>query len=46
MSRFRTIVMYFVLVVVTLAMLFGISRMEKRLDAQVAEHNLRFTGQI
>ncbi len=46
MSKFRTIVMYFVLVMVTLALLFGINRVERRLDEQVAEHNLRFTGQI
>lgn len=38
--------MYFVLVLVTLVLLFGINRIENRLDSQVAEHNLRFTGQI
>ncbi|UKI31843.1 MAG: hypothetical protein L6W00_29730 [Lentisphaeria bacterium] len=46
MSRFRTIVMFFVLVLVSLALLFGISRVERRLDTQVAQYNLRFTGQI
>ncbi len=46
MSKFRTIVMYFVLVLVTLALLFGVSRMERRLDDTVASARLRFTGQI
>lgn len=46
MNKFRTITMYFVLVLVTLVLLFGINRIENRLDSQVAEHNLRFTGQI
>ena len=46
MSKFRTIVMYFTLVCVTLLLLFGVNRMENRLDAAVAEHHLRFTGQI
>ncbi len=46
MNKFRTITMYFVLVIVTLVMLLGINRIERRLDRQVAEHNLRFTGQI
>lgn len=38
--------MFFVLVLVSLALLFGISRVERRLDTQVAQYNLRFTGQI
>ena len=46
MSKFRTLVMYFVLVLTTLALLFGVSRMERRLDAAVAAGKLRFTGQI
>ncbi len=46
MSRFRTIVLFFSLTLVTLALLFAVYRVEKHLDAQVAEHHLRFTGQI
>lgn len=46
MSKFRLITVYFVLILVTLVLLFGINRVENRLDSQVAEHNLRFTGQI
>ena len=46
MSKFRTLVMYFVLVCVTLVLLFGVGRVERRLDNAVAEHHLRFTGQI
>ncbi len=46
MSKFRTLVMYFALLMVTLMLLFGVSRIENRLDSAVAEHNLRFTGQI
>ena len=38
--------MYFALICVTLVLLFGVNRMERRLDGAVAEHNLRFTGQI
>lgn len=38
--------MYFSLACVTLILLFGVNRMENRLDAAVAEHHLRFTGQI
>lgn len=38
--------MYFALICVTLVLLFGVNRMERRLDSAVAEHNLRFTGQI
>ena len=36
--------MFFVLVLVSLALLFGISRVERRLDTQVAQYNLRFTA--
>lgn len=44
--RFRTLSMYLLLVCVTVAMLFGIRTVQRDLDAQVAEHRLRFTGQI
>lgn len=46
MNRFRTIVMFFVLIVVTLAILVGIRSVQRNLDNQVAEHHLRFTGEI
>ena len=46
MNRFRTLVMYCSLLLVTLVLIFGISRMEKQLDGMVREHHLRFTGQI
>ena len=38
--------MFTVLAAVTLVLLLGVNRFEKRLDAQVAEHKLRFTGEI
>ena len=38
--------MYTVLAAVTVVMLVGVHGFEKRLDAQVAEHRLRFTGVI
>ncbi len=46
MSKFRTLVMYFTLVCVTFILLFGVNRMERRLDTAVGTHHLRFTGQI
>ena len=46
MSKFRTLVMFTVLAAVTFVLLLGVNRFEKRLDAQVAEHKLRFTGEI
>lgn len=45
-NRFRTISMYLALTVVTLVMLVGVRSVERALDDQVAEYNLRFTGQI
>ena len=38
--------MYLTLSVVTLVLLVGVRAVERTLDDQVAEHNLRFTGQI
>lgn len=38
--------MYFLLICITVAMLFGIRAVQRDLDGQVAEHRLRFTGQI
>ena len=38
--------MFTVLAAVTCVLLLGVNRFEKRLDTQVAEHKLRFTGEI
>jgi hypothetical protein len=38
--------MYLRLIFVSLVLLFGVSEVERKLDGAVAEHNLRFTGQI
>ena len=38
--------MYFALVLLTIALLFGASSVAKKLDAGVKAHNLRFTGEI
>lgn len=46
MSKFKTIIMYFVLAVVTLVLLSGIVRVEKHLDSMVKENHLRFAGHI
>ena len=46
MSRFRTIIMYFVLAVITVILLAGVGSMQTRMDRQVAEYHLRFTGQV
>ncbi len=46
MNKFRTITMYFALVLVTIALLFGASAVSRRLDASVKANNLRFTGEI
>ena len=46
MNKFRTITMYFALVIVTIALLLGASSVSRRLDASVKEHHLRFTGEI
>ncbi|MBO5792119.1 MAG: hypothetical protein J6S54_06550 [Lentisphaeria bacterium] len=46
MNKFRTITMYFVLVVVTIALLLGASSVARRLDASVKSNHLRFTGEI
>ena len=44
--KFRTLSIYFVLICVTVGMLVGIRAVQKDLDAQIAEHRLRFTGEI
>ena len=45
-SKFRTLSLYGLLAVVTLVLLFGLSRIENRLEGQIKTHHLRFTGQI
>lgn len=44
--RFRTLSTYLLLVCVSVGMLIGIRAVQRNLDAQVAAHHLRFTGQI
>ena len=44
--RFRTLSTYLLLVCVSIGMLIGIRAVQRDLDAQVAKHHLRFTGQI
>ncbi|MBR2373602.1 MAG: hypothetical protein IKA87_05165 [Lentisphaeria bacterium] len=46
MNKFRTITMYFALVLLTIALLFGASAVARKLDAGVKANNLRFTGEI
>ena len=46
MNRFRSIFLYLVLILVSLGLLAGIRGVERSLDDQVAEHRLRFTGEI
>lgn len=46
MSRFKTLIMYFSLLIVTLVLVFGVARVENNLDRLVKDHHLRFTGQI
>lgn len=46
MNKFRTLVIFFVLTVITLGMLVGVHQVQRSLDSQVAEHKLRFTGEI
>ena len=46
MSKFRTLVMYVVLIAVTLMLLAGVRYTERRLDDKVAQYKLRFTGEI
>ena len=44
--RFRTLSTYLLLICVSVGMLIGIRAVQRDLDAQVAKHHLRFTGQI
>ena len=44
--RFRTLSTYLLLICVSVGMLIGIRAVQRDLDARVAKHHLRFTGQI
>ena len=46
MNRLKSFLLYTVLTVVTVAMLFGVSAGERRMNALIRDHHLRFTGQI
>ncbi len=46
MSKFRRLVMYFVLALVSAVLLLGVGLVERRLDRQIQEHHLRYTGQV
>ncbi|MDD3887141.1 MAG: hypothetical protein PHI35_09730 [Victivallaceae bacterium] len=46
MNRTRSITLYALLAAVTIALLIGVRGVGGALDRQVAEHNLRFTGQV
>ena len=46
MNRLKSFLLYTVLTVVTVAMLFGVSAVERRMNALIRDHHLRFTGQI
>lgn len=46
MTKIKTITTYTVLIIVSLMMMFGISRIENSLDKDVKEYHLRFTGEI
>ena len=46
MTKIKTITTYTALIIVSLMMMFGISRIENSLDKDVKEYHLRFTGEI
>ena len=46
MNRLKSFLLYTVLTVVTVAMLFGVSAVERRMNTLIRDHHLRFTGQI
>ncbi|MBQ4107491.1 MAG: hypothetical protein IJC73_07945, partial [Lentisphaeria bacterium] len=46
MNRFKSLLLYTTLTVITVVMLFGVAGVEKRMNRLVQEHHLRFTGQI
>ena len=46
MTRFKQIVIYFLVLVVSAVLLFGINRIERTMDRQVEENHLRFEGNV
>jgi hypothetical protein len=46
MSKFKTLVMFTVLTLISVIMLFGINRVQNQLDSCIEKNNLRYTGQI
>ena len=46
MSRFKTLIFFTVLLLVSALMLIAINRTEKKLDASIRDNNLYYTGQI
>ena len=44
--KFRNLMIYLATLCVTILMLFGVRAVQGRLDAQVREHRLRYTGNI
>jgi hypothetical protein len=46
MSRFKTLMFFTILLLISALMLIAINRTEKRLDAGIRENNLYYTGQI
>lgn len=46
MSSFKTIVLFFTVILISATLLFGIRQSAYQLDSLVEKHHLRFTGQI
>ena len=44
--RFRTLMIYLAAVCATILLLFGVRAVQKDLDTQIADHHLRYTGNI
>lgn len=44
--RFRNLTIYLATLLMTVLMLFGVRAVQRRLDAQVAQYHLRYTGDI
>ena len=44
--KFRTLMIYLGAILVTIALLFGVRAVQQNLDRQVAEHHLRYAGDI
>ena len=46
MTRFKTISIYAALIIASLVVLFGISRLERSIESDIKAYHLRFTGEI